>query len=205
MGHLARTLVWGAYDAKGRLTQTFRVAEDGTLADEADEKYTLPTSLSVRIVHPLELSDTQKAAWGQILGDYEIAPPFAQLGRPVFSLASDEMSSDDAAARFRGQEWGVSAFVGKLQRRGWIHGAPQDAGFVTDHTKPFFSAGVTAVVEHTGYPIGSREWADAQKIEHLYFVAGTDVPVTWSRDKKKLKLAKVDPKAVSEVLLDLSS
>ncbi len=203
MGNLARAVVFGAYD-KGRLKATFRIAEDKTLADDKDEQYKLPKDATVRILHPLDMTDAQKAAWGQVFGDYELLAPFAQLGRTVFSLEPKEKKADDLAKRFSGKEWGVSAFIGKLARRGWIHGEPQDAGFVGDHAKPFFSAGVTAIVEHTGYPIGAREYADPQKVERLYFISGTEVPVPWTSKKKRLKLDKVDEKAVSEVLLDLS-
>jgi hypothetical protein len=150
------------------------------------------------------MTEAQRVAWSRILGDYEILPAFLQLGRSVFALNDKEKKADDLAPRFKGQEWGVSAFLGKLARRGWTHGEPQDAGFVGDHCKPFFSASVTAIVEHTGYPIGSRQWADPQKIEQLYFIKGTDVPVPWKSKKSRLKLARVDARAVSEVLLDLS-
>ena len=200
MGNLARGIVFGV---KGKRV-TFRIAEDGSLADEKDAKYSLPKDASVVIVHPLDMTAAQKTAWSQQFGDYEILAPFAQLGRTVFTLDGKEKKATDLAPRFKGQEWGVSAFVGKLARRGWTHGQPQDAGFVGDHAKPFFSAKITAIIEHTGYPIGSREWGEAQKIESLYFISGTEVPVPWRSKKKKLKLASVDQKAVSEVLLDLS-
>jgi hypothetical protein len=193
MGNLARGIIFGCGKA------TFRIAEDGTFADEKDAKYTLPKTGTVTIVHPLDMAQSTKDAWGQLFGDYELLPPFAQLGRATFALEAKEKKASDLAARFKGQEWGVSAFVGKLARRGWLHGQPQDAGYVGDHSKPFFSAKITAIVEHTGYPIGSREYADPQKIEKLYFVSGVD-----GRSGKALKLASVDRKALSEVLLDLT-
>ncbi len=203
MGNLARGIVFGV-KRKGKLVATFRVADDGSYANEKDVKYTLAKDALVTIVHPLDLSEAQKGSWVQIFGDYELLPPFAQLGRATFALTDKEKKASDLAARFKGQEWGVSAFVGKLARRGWIHGQPQDGGFVGDHAKPFFSTNTTAIVEHTGYPIGSREWADPQKIEKLYFISGTAIPVPWRNAKKHLKLASVDKKAVSEVLLDLT-
>ncbi len=203
MGNLARAVVFGV--PKGsKLASTFRIAEDGSLADEKDAKYTLPKDALVTIAHPLDMTDAQKSAWGQVFGDYELLAPFQQLGRPTFAVDPKEKSKNDLAPRFKGQEWGVSAFLGKLARRGWVHGHPQDAGFVGDHSKPFFSANITAVIEHTGYPIGSREYADPQKVESLYFIPGTEVPPPWRSTKKRMKLDKVDKKAVSEVLFDLS-
>jgi predicted DNA-binding WGR domain protein len=198
MSHFSRGLVFGSKK------DTFRVAEDGSYADAKDAKYTLPKDGLVRIVHPLDMSDAEKAAWGQVFADYELLPPFQQLGRQTFAIEDKEKKTSDLSARFKGQEWGVSAFLGKLSRRGWVHGEPQDAGFVNDHSKPFCSAGITAIVEHTGYPIGSRDWADPQKIEKLFFVKGTENVSSWGASKKALKLADVDKKALSEVLLDLS-
>ncbi len=203
MGNLARGIVFGV-KRKGKLASTFRIAEDGSYSNDKDAKYALPKDGTVTIVHPLDLTEAQKAAWGQIFGDYELLSPFAQLGRSTFALEGKEKKGKDLAPRFKGHEWGVSAFLGKLARRGWIHGQPQDGGFVGDHAKPFFSTNVTAIVEHTGYPIGSREYADPQKIEKVYFVSGTEVPVPWRSMKKPLTLGSVDQKAVSEVLFDLS-
>ena len=200
MGNLAHGIIFGVNKNKS----TFRIAEDGSFADEKDAKFTLPKDALVTVVHPLDMNDAQKTSWGQVFGDYEILSPFAQLGRTTFALEDKEKKATDLAPRFKGQEWGVSAFLGKLARRGWIHGTPQDAGYVGDHAKPFFSANITAVVEHTGYPIGSREYADPQKIEKLFFVSGTEIPVPWRSSKKSLKLASVDKKAISEVLFDLT-
>ncbi len=138
-----------------------------------------------------------------MLSDYQIIAPFPQPGRPVHALAKNEGTRDDLAARFAGQTWGASAFVGEFRRRGWIHGEPQDGGYVNDHTKPFFAANVTAVIEHTGYPIGSFEYAEPQTIDRLYFIAGLDPEARWKQKVKRQKLAKVDPKAISEVLYDL--
>jgi len=204
MGHLARAVVFGVKKGS-KIAQTFRVAEDGTLADEKDAKYTLPKDALVVIAHPLDLTDAQKAAWGQVFGDYELLAPFEQLGRPTFALDAKEKKKDDLAPRFSGKEWGVSAFVGRLARRGWVHGHPEDAGYVHDHAKPFYSANVTAVVEHTGYPIGAREYADPQEIDRVFFVKGTTVPPPWGASKKRIKLEKVDRKALSEVLYDLNA
>ncbi|MCC7534579.1 MAG: DUF4132 domain-containing protein [Deltaproteobacteria bacterium] len=202
MRHLAATLVWSAWK-DGKLLQTFRLAEDGTLADAKDDRCVLrPDATEVRIAHPLDLDDATKAAWGGVLGDYEILAAFPQLGRTVFALTDDERRGDDLVARFAGREWGVGAFVGHMRRRGWTHGAPQDGGHVSDHTKAFPFAGVTAVLEHNGYPIGALEYADPQRIEHVYFVRGD--ADTWKSRQSRVKLAAVDPKVVSEVVFDLT-
>ena len=41
MVHLVRRLIWGAFDAEGKVARTFRVGDDGTFSDSSDE----PTAL----------------------------------------------------------------------------------------------------------------------------------------------------------------
>jgi hypothetical protein len=115
--HLVRRLVWGAYDAEGRLVATFRVAEDRSLADERDAPLTLSKELRVGIPHALDLSPEQMRAWGGVFADYAILQPFAQLGRETFVPTEEERAS----SVLRRVE-GVKVSTGKLfgiEHRGW--------------------------------------------------------------------------------------
>lgn len=200
MGHLVRLLLWGAYDGDGKLTQTFRVAEDRSYADSSDNAVVLPKKATVRIVHPLELDEKTKAAWGQVFADYEILTPFEQLGRSTFAPTPAEAKTDDAAARFKGKKFPVRSFISRLRAAGWVHGAPQDAGLVYDHEKTFEASGLVAVIEQTGFPIGDPEWAEDQEIRQLYFVKASAT----GHKRAHVKLGAVDPIAFSEVMFDLS-
>ena len=73
---------------------------------------------------------------------------------------------------------GSSALVSEHVRRMKL---PLRTADVNDHTKPFFAANVTAVIEHTGYPIGSFEYAEPQTIDRLYFIAGLDPEARWKQ------------------------
>ncbi|MBK8594331.1 MAG: DUF4132 domain-containing protein [Holophagales bacterium] len=123
--HVVRRLVWGSY-AGGKLLETFRVAEDGTFADAADETFTLPDLTSVGVVHPLELTADQAARWGQLFGEYEILQPFRQLGRETYAIR-DEERTENALARFEGTKVPTGKVLG-LEQRGWRRGAAQDGG-----------------------------------------------------------------------------
>jgi len=134
--HLARRLVFAIYGAENTIVRTFRVAEDRSYADERDEPTTL-TDVSddarIGIVHPLELTDEQRRAWGQIFADYEILQPFAQLGRPVFTPTEDEKRSD-RLARFGAKNVG-NGRIWALRTRGFrvdgdesIHGFFRELG-----------------------------------------------------------------------------
>ncbi|MBN8613195.1 MAG: DUF4132 domain-containing protein [Deltaproteobacteria bacterium] len=65
----------------------FRVAEDGTLADEHDGASELPASAEVRIVHPLDVDRATLARWSQRFAEYDLMQPFEQLGRAAFAVS----------------------------------------------------------------------------------------------------------------------
>ncbi|WP_433328685.1 DUF4132 domain-containing protein [Spirillospora sp. CA-294931] len=118
LGHLARRLVWLSDDT------SFRVTEDGTLADAGDDAFALSPS-RIGIAHPLDLSNGVQA-WAEVFADYEILQPFPQLGRPVYTLTEQERRTGELA-RFEGGTVALGKIL-DLERRGWQREAPQDAG-----------------------------------------------------------------------------
>ncbi len=179
------------------------MTEDRTLADIADEAYELDASATVGIVHPLQLTAADRGAWGELLSDYEIVQPFAQLGRPTYALAPDELQATEIT-RFKDIAIPVKALVFTLDKLGWTRGIPMDGGVFDGHSRPFVGANVTAVVQYEGVPVGYYEgWGD-QKLERCYFVRGNTGPQGYRTPNDALPLAEIDPVVVSEVLHDLS-
>jgi len=121
MRHLARRLLWGAYDAEGRV-QALRIAEDHSFADQQDRSIKLLANAGIRPLHPLELDAGQIAAFVQIFADYTILQPFAQLAREVPVMADDELSLAETR-RFVGRAVATGGLLG-LPRSGWR--APED-------------------------------------------------------------------------------
>jgi predicted DNA-binding WGR domain protein len=204
MINLVRLVVWGAYRG-GELAATFRVTEDQGYADEKDEAFTLEKKKTdeVGIVHPYHLSEPLRAAWGQVFGDYELVPPFLQLGRPIHGLEKGEATKKELD-RFKGAMIPAVSLVGALEKQGWVRGIPEDAGIFGEHSKPFYGAGVTAIVQYPGVPVGYMvDWED-QEIERCFFLKGIYTPEVYPDHKKALPLGKVDPVAMSEVLTDLT-
>lgn len=203
MINVVRLVVWGGYDDKGKLTTTFRVTEDQTFADSADEEMDLDGVACVGIVHPLHLSSEQKNAWGEILSDYEIVPPFQQIGRPVYALEKGEENATEIT-RFKDVKIPATALVGTLERLAWVRGIPEDAGIFYEHSKPFPGANVTAFVQYSdGVPVGYMEGWDDQKLTSCFILPGIYKPTIYPDHKQTLKLSKVDPVVISEVLKDL--
>jgi hypothetical protein len=188
MINLVRRLLWGVYDADRKLMHAFRVTEERDYADIRDNPCTLEDAYAVGVVHPLHLTPEDRAAWGQVFGDYEIIAPFPQLGRRVHTLEPGEESARELT-RFRDKDIPAIIFLGILKSHGWIDGHWQEGLYFGGHYKAFDGPRITAVIETAA---GS---GDSLRIKSAYFLQGTD----WGIDKA-LSLNQVDPVVLSEVL-----
>ncbi|MEW2352950.1 DUF4132 domain-containing protein [Spirillospora sp. NPDC029432] len=180
VGHLVRRLVWLADGGGAAAGAAFRVAEDGTFANAADDTVVLGETATVGVAHPIHLGDEAKA-WSEVFADYEILQPFEQLGRPVHALTAAERETG-RLARFEGVRVPAGDLLG-LVRRGWERGAPLDAGIELEFTHPGPGCGVVIDL-HPGLPVGEPE---DQIFSRVRLVSTHDL----------------DPVAVSEVLTDL--
>ena len=132
MRHLATRLAWATYDG-GTLRQPFRVAEDWTLADAADERLVLPEAAQIGILHVLELDASVKAQLGQLFGDYEILQPFKQLQRETYALTLQE-KQQRTVKRFENRDVATGAVIG-LDQKGWERGGAEDGGMVREYAR----------------------------------------------------------------------
>lgn len=206
MINLVRLLLWAVYDAKGKVTRTFRVTEDQSLADAKDKEIKLAATDQVGIAHPLQLSEEDKSAWGELFSDYEILPPFAQLGRPIYTLEAQEEKAKEIT-RFGKVKLPGQTLVFGLEKLGWTRGPAMDNGTFDEHVKHFPGSDVTALVKFQGLPIGWMEGWEDQTIEHCFFLPGQEKATCFryfANEKRVLKLKDVDPVVFSEVLSDLA-
>ena len=197
MVNLARQLVFGCYDGQGGVQSTFRITEDQSLADSNDDPCDLPGAGSIGVVHPAHLDEAAKSAWGQVLSDYEIIPPFQQLGREICRPEPGDLDLT-SITRFKGPKIPGITVYGILERCHWVKDTPADAGGFMQHSKFFPAANVTAFIQYTGMSIGYYE--EPQEIEAVYFVPGHVKPDWWGNHDNKLPIKAVDPVVVSEVL-----
>ena len=195
MVNLVRQLVLAAYDEAGKVTQTFRVTEDQTLADHNDEETALPPDCYVGVVHPVLLDGALKSAWEQVLSDYAIIPPFAQLGRKAYRPDPADLE-DVGITRFRGPKIPGMVMYGMLERSHWLRDPAPDGGRFNEHAKYFPSADLTAFIRYTGMSEGY--YKEKQELEAVYFVPGPG-RVRWEK-RKRLHIKDVDPVVLSEVL-----
>lgn len=81
MRHVSRSMVWRS--ASGT---AFRIAEDGSFADVNDVEVKGVTEIAV--VHPVEMSDDDRARWSDVLLDYRIVQPIEQISRRVLRASA---------------------------------------------------------------------------------------------------------------------
>ncbi len=197
--HIVRRLIWGAFDEKNNLLGTFRVGEDRSYADAKDGKYTLPAGAKVGLVHRLQLEQKEADAWGQVLGDYEIMQPFAQLSREAILPSKDETDVTDLA-----RVVGLTVPTGKvlgLDTRGWRRGPPQDGGVVCWYEKPLGDGWVACLDLEPGIFTGMIAEAPQQKLGKCVVAKDAD---SWRKESLK-KLGELSAIQFSELVRDLES
>ncbi|MFC9971075.1 DUF4132 domain-containing protein [Spirillospora sp. NPDC127200] len=152
VGHVVRRLVWLAEDEG--TAASFRVAEDGTFADAADDTLVLRGAAHVRVAHPALLDDEIKR-WPELFADYEILQPFEQLARPVHAFTEQERAAG-RLTRFEGRTVQLGEVLG-LVGHGWELGPPMEAGQQQWISRPVAPDRHLVVGLDPGIPIGDPE------------------------------------------------
>jgi hypothetical protein len=188
MINLVRRVLWGGYDDRRRLLRTFRVTEDSTYADIDDRTCTLEGLGRIGVVHPLHLPEDQRAAWGEVLGDYEIIAPFPQLARRVHTLQPGEETARELT-RFGEARVPSLVFMGILKSHGWTDGRYGGDHYYHGWHKMYPGAEVTACLK-------TDASGDTLRARQAYFVVLGQPPDLL----RALPLGQVDPVVLSEVL-----
>ncbi|MER6362694.1 DUF4132 domain-containing protein [Kitasatospora sp. NPDC001527] len=195
--HLVRRLVWLA-EADGTTT-AFRVAEDRTLANVADEVFVLPAGATVRLAHPLLLG-AELAAWSELFADYEILQPFRQLGRAVHALTDGERAGHRLARFENGPVLPTARLVG-MERRGWQRGEPQDAGVERWLSRRVGPDRYVVLAPEHGIAVGMHDVYPEQRVETVWL--DTRPGDYWTHNRTFPTFAELDPVTASEVIADL--
>ncbi|MEV6931058.1 DUF4132 domain-containing protein, partial [Dactylosporangium sp. NPDC051485] len=195
--HVARRLVWAAFDDAGAVLATLRVAEDRSLAGPDDEPAAIPDGARLGVAHPLQLG-AAAVAWSEVFADYEILQPFPQLARDTHELDPVQRAAT-ALTRFAGVKVPTTKVLG-LERRGWRRGEPQDGGLqpVMERDLP---SGDTLMLDLTpGIVVGDVATFGEQALGDAYVLP--DAAHSWDRRRAR-RLGDVDAVAMSEIIRDL--
>ena len=198
--HIARQVVWGTFDARGALVSTFRVAEDLTFADLDDDLFTPPDGAVIGVAHPLDLGELV-GRWSDVLADYQILQPFAQLGRQPHVLTDAERAS---LVLDRFDDIGMPpGKVAGLTRRGWVRGEPWDNGIEVYIARPLPDGRVLYATLDPGIAVGNIAESEDQTFEGVWISRDGSaycLPVPERSDP----FGTLDPVTASEILRDLT-
>ncbi|HEY2368628.1 MAG TPA: DUF4132 domain-containing protein [Polyangiaceae bacterium] len=141
MVSFTRRLVWGVYGEDDALVTAFRTAEERTLLTK-DGDMKLAGDERIGLVHPLQLSDADRAAWGESLADYEIIQPFPQIGRPIHHIEEAEKGDATYVKRYATSRFKSGVLRDVLVRGGW----DRDSAFLRkEYERHYPSDGVWAI------------------------------------------------------------
>jgi hypothetical protein len=202
-GHLTRLLLWSAFNRGGRRAFFFRVSEEGEYADLEGRPCPWEKVRSVGLAHPAELSERERLAWGEVWGDFELIPPFPQLGRPVVGPAPEEAGGRELT-RFAGLELPDLALSTTLKAHGWQLATVPWRVRGRVHCRPFRRGSVTGVVfhEYSYRPAPHAVLSDRRKISWVCFLEGLRVKFEAEdlNPRKGVPLGEIDPVVIAEVL-----
>ncbi|MDE7183963.1 MAG: DUF4132 domain-containing protein [Lachnospiraceae bacterium] len=205
MHQFAIGLIWGVYES-GRLTQSFRYMEDGSFNTQDGEEYTMPPKARIGLVHPVELSDEEKAAWKEQLTDYEITQPVEQLDRAVYRMTEEETDSK-RLERFGGCVLNDLSLNGKLTALGWYRGSVEDAGGYNTYYREDAAIGLGVKLHFSGSFVGWHE-EEVTVYEAGFYKAGESACRSYAMPEKDVKkalyLKDVPQRYFSEIVLQLT-
>jgi hypothetical protein len=203
--HLVQRIVWGAYrpldggSYGGQLLACFRVAQDGTLSDAADDPFTVPPGALIGIPHALDMPAEAVAEFGRLFADYELLQPFRQLGRDTYRLAPPELAVD-ALKRWDGVSVDSKRLRG-LADKGWRRGDTGDSGFITYLAKELGQGRMIELHFTPGLLVGMSDEYPQQTLGQLHtYLSGQSGPAV-----KPAPFTTLDPVHVSEMVRDIDS
>ena len=203
MHQFAIGLIWGVYE-DGRLKDTFRYMEDGSFNTREEDEFAFPEEGQIGLVHPIELSGEELAAWKEQLSDYEVTQPFEQLERQVYRVAEEEKGKAELT-RFGGKLLNGLSLSGKLQGMGWYRGSVQDAGVYTTFYREDGELG--AELEFSGCYVGDEN-EEVTIYGARFYKAGTVQRGSYVYDTIKKEneytLEQISPRYFSEIVLQLT-
>ncbi len=192
MKRLITRLVWLEVDKDGKVLQSFRPSDDGSLLNLEDDEITLNTAQFVKVAHKVLVSDEEAEAWREHFKDYKVAFLFAQMvnGTPAFKQGAT--CFDDK----KGYLTDTFTLRGVVTKLGYQRASIEDGGSFDRYYKHFDSLGLSAAITFSG------SYVPEENMEAVLFelVFEQDRATTWSSDD--LALSDIPPVLLAESYAD---
>lgn len=194
LGRLACGLVWGVFEADTETpSKIFRPLEDGSLTDVDDNSVELAETDQIRIIHSLNLTPEQIAAWNEHLNDYEVKPLFAQFRQTPYRL-QDEKKRETKIADFYGTKVMVYNLRSVATKQGFTRGETGDGGWFYEYVKSMPGLELDVVISFSGNALPEEN--NEVELYDLLFRTKTG---------REMSLEKVPPVLLSEMVRTLET
>ncbi len=120
----------------------------------------------IRLAHPLELDESQRAAWQRGL---HMPPAIEQSRRATFSADQFDEVAGLLAPLQRFSKW--------RRRNRWFHGEPMDAGIVYTDSLQLLGRNLIVTLHHSGYGIGESDFEEDVRLLEVDFSDLDGAPV----------------------------
>lgn len=149
LSRLSERVIWRGLDDDGTALVLFRPTPEGDRLTADGDDADLSAVKRVDIAHTATVSEDIRSAWVTHLSDFEVAPLFAQISRPMQVL--DQAQQKATAIKDR-EGWLTEAF--KLRtaatKANYDRGPVEDGAGFHVYAKTFRNAGIRAELEFTG-------------------------------------------------------
>ena len=205
----ATKLLWGEYDGKGKLLQTFLCNEDTSLIDVDSNEINIGASSLIGIVHPSQLDDALLQQWKKQFFDLSIESIFPQLERKIPDLKDIDLSRS-IITKYNGKHMVTGSIRSTLERYGWHKGPVGDGGMLESFNLLYGDGAMEAILEIEGVGAGYG-WGGDEKLERLYVIDKSKIRQRWfsrpqnDNDDRLIKLKDIPSIFFSEMLAAIES
>ena len=205
----ATKLLWGEYDGKGKLLQTFLCNEDTSLIDVDSNEINIGASSLIGIVHPSQLDDALLQQWKKQFFDLSIESIFPQLERKIPDLKDIDLSRS-IITKYNGKHMVTGSIRSTLERYGWHKGPVGDGGMLESFNLLYGDGAMEAILEIEGVGAGYG-WGGDEKLERLYVIDKSKIRQRWfsrpqnDNDDRLIKLKDIPSIFLSEMLAAIES
>ncbi len=185
VGRLVQRLVWFAVDEQGKICNSFRPTEDGSLINLNDEEITLNQNHYITLAHNVLLPASHTKQWQVHLKDYKVTPLFDQFANP---LPKSQWIDGGIVNNYTG--WLTDAFTIRnvLTKRGYKHDYIEDSECLDCYYKYYSNLNLYTIIQFSGRYISQ----DNISVERYYLSF---------RQKRIYTKPKIDANNIPPVLL----
>lgn len=190
----AMKLLWGIFDENDNLKEVFYCSDDTCLYNEKDEEIELTDSDTIRILHPIYLTENQLIIWKDNVYEMGFKGIFPQLERKIFHVLDEEKEKNYTRVLMNTDiPKGADFVASTIEKYGWIKS--NGDGGRTELIKKFKKQGIKASAHIDGLFVWYQGGTATAMVKDIYFMGKN-----W---QDKLTLKDIPPVFYSEVIADI--